>query len=131
MDARAREFVRQRAQRRCEYCRLPEAFDEWPFHLEHIIAVQHGGDDSPSNLGWACSRCNLHKGTNLISIDPETNQQTGLFNPRQQQWSDHFTIHEARILGITAVGRATLRLLRMNDARRVELRRELIEQQLF
>ena len=43
MDAEVRDFVRQRAGNRCEYCLLPEESDEWPFHVEHVIAKQHGG----------------------------------------------------------------------------------------
>jgi hypothetical protein len=42
MDAAVREFVRHRAGNRCEYCLLPDDSDEWPFHVEHVIAKQHG-----------------------------------------------------------------------------------------
>ena len=131
MDAATRAFVRERAQRRCEYCRLPDEADEWPFHVEHIVARQHGGMDDHENLCWACSRCNLHKGPNLVSVDPETRRQAPLFNPRNQIWPDHFVLRNARIVGQTEIGRATVRLLEMNSLRRVELRRELISQNLF
>lgn len=128
MDATTRHFVRQRAGLRCEYCRLPEHGDPYStFHLEHIIAKQHGGDDDPANLAWSCSRCNHRKGTNLASRDPETGIVVELFHPRQQAWRDHFDIRRARILGLSPVGRATVRLLDINDARRVRLRRELID----
>lgn len=131
MDSRTREFVRQRAGNRCEYCLLPEEVDEWPFHLEHVIARQHGGGDELDNLCWACSRCNLHKGPNLASLDPEAGTQVSLFNPRQLNWSDHFTVQSAKIVGLTPIGRATVKLLQMNDGRRVDLRIELIERGLF
>ena len=72
MDASTRQLVRQRAGSRCEYCRLPENAVDVPFHVEHIIARRHGGSDDPSNLCLACDRCNLHKGPNLNSIDPDT-----------------------------------------------------------
>jgi hypothetical protein len=131
MDAATREFVRRRADRRCEYCRLPEVADEWPFHVEHIVARQHGGDDRYENLCWACSRCNLHKGPNLASIDAKSGQVVSLFNPRMELWIEHFSLVDARVIGVTAVGRVTAQLLRMNDARRVALRRELIDQGHF
>jgi putative hemolysin len=51
-----REFVRQRAGSRCEYCHLPDFADEWPFHLEHVVARQHGGQSDPDNLCWSCRR---------------------------------------------------------------------------
>jgi 5-methylcytosine-specific restriction endonuclease McrA len=131
MDAGTREFVRQRARHRCEYCRLPDEADKWPFHVDHIVASQHGGTNVSENLCWACSRCNLFKGPNLVSINTETGRQVALFHPRTQHWEDHFAVHEARIVGLTETGRVTALLLRMNDTRRVELRNELIEQGLF
>jgi HNH endonuclease len=131
MDAATRYSVRQRAGGRCEYCRLPDEADEWPFHVEHVIAKQHGGHDGTDNLCWSCSRCNLYKGPNIASLDSLTGALAELFNPRQQPWGDHFTIHEARILGQTPVGRATVRLLNMNDSRRIDLRRDLMERGVF
>src|SRR3989304_2292324 len=132
MDANTRNLVRQRAGHRCEYCPLPEHADPYQtFHLEHVVAKQHGGDDDPANLAWACSRCNRLKGTNLSSRDPKTSATVELFHPRLHVWHDHFAIRGARILGLTPVGRATIQLLSINDVRRMRLRRELIDQGEF
>ncbi len=134
MDARTREFVRERACQRCEYCRfLENAVPYLVFHVDHIIAKQHIDEvsDDPQSLAWACSECNYHKGPNLVSIDPETKQQAGLFNPRLDDWSFHFVVREGGIVGITPTGRATARLLNMNAPRLVRLRRELIGQGKF
>ena len=49
-----------------------------------------------------------------------------IFNPRTENWEDHFVRQEAVILGVTAVGRATVELLNMNAAERVEMREELL-----
>jgi hypothetical protein len=38
IGAAVRELVRQRAGKRCEYCRLPQHVDEAKFHIEHIVA---------------------------------------------------------------------------------------------
>lgn len=65
MDAVAIQFVRQRARNRCEYCGLPQEFSGLRFHIEHIVARQHGGLDESNNLALACPECNLRKGTNL------------------------------------------------------------------
>jgi hypothetical protein len=52
-----------------------------------------------------------------------------LFNPREQEWSDHFALHDdGQIVGLTPIGRATARLLNMNAARRVELRLEWLDE---
>jgi len=59
MDSAVRELVRGRAKNRCEYCRLPQSAVLFaPFHIEHIVARQHGGGDDPSNLALACDGCN-------------------------------------------------------------------------
>ena len=43
MDAALHRLVRDRAGRRCEYCRLPEAESLVPFEIEHIIPRKHRG----------------------------------------------------------------------------------------
>jgi hypothetical protein len=110
---------------RCEYCRMAEAWEPFfPFHVEHIRARQHNGADTPDNLAYACNHCNLFKGPNLTSIDPDTGLLTPLFNPRMQLWSEHFVNRQGRLFGLTAVGRTTVFLLQMNVLHRVELRLE-------
>ncbi|NLS96502.1 MAG: HNH endonuclease [Planctomycetaceae bacterium] len=123
MDAETRQFVRRRARDVCEYCRIPQAATPLiPFHIEHIVARQHGGEDDPRQLALACDRCNAYKGPNLTSIDPDSGEIVLLFNPRLDEWGNHFMFRGGEIVGVTATGRATVRLLRMNDLRRVELR---------
>jgi hypothetical protein len=82
MDKGASDFVRQRAGNRCEYCGLPQDASALRFHIEHIIARQHGGNDDTMNLALACPECNYQKGTNLSGIDPDTGKTTLLFHPR-------------------------------------------------
>ena len=54
MDAELERLVRRRAGGRCEYCRLPQNAYPVAFEIDHIIAKQHGGSDSLSNLALAC-----------------------------------------------------------------------------
>ena len=126
MDAATRQRVRQRANHRCEYCHLPQSAAPFlSFHIEHIRASQHGGDDALDNLALACPDCNRHKGPNLSSIDPDTQQLVPLFNPRTNLWDECFDLEGPVIVGLNPVGRATARLLAMNDDIRVEMRAEL------
>ena len=116
-------IVRDRADDRCEYCQLHQ--DDSPLarlHIEHVIPKKHGGSDQLENLALACIDCNLHKGPNLTGIDPETDEITELFHPRRQRWSDHFAWAGIYIVGRTAVGRATVRVLDMNSDDRLALR---------
>ena len=84
ISAQIRAQVRERAQNACEYCHLHQ--DDSPLaalHVEHIIPKIYGGSDDLDNLALACIDCNLHKGTNLTGIDPETSEITQLFHPRR------------------------------------------------
>jgi hypothetical protein len=127
MSERIRQFVRTRANFRCEYCHIREEdLPLWPFHLDHIISEQHAGPTETGNLAWACQRRNLCKGTNLSSIDPDSRRVVRLFTPRGQIWDEHFQPRNERIAGLTATGGATIWLLQMNCRERLELRTELI-----
>ncbi len=125
MDSAISQLVRQRAGQRCEYCRLPQSASALRFHIEHIIARQHGGTDDPANLALACPECNYQKGPNLSSIDPDTGKVTPLFHPRSEQWSDHFAFNAARIVGKSPMGRTTVWLLEMNTGDRLRWREML------
>jgi len=128
MDASTKRMVRVRANNRCEYCRLPQAAQPYvTFHIEHIVPRKHKGSDDPSNLALACERCNASKGTDLAGIDIETGEVERLFDPRTQEWTDHFEFNGAYIAGKTPAGRATVAVLGMNEYRRVLLRAELLE----
>lgn len=126
MNPATRTAVRDRAADRCEYCHIRQT--DLPFavfHVEHVVARQHGGSDELDNLAYACQQCNLHKGPNLSSIDPVTGQLAAVFNPRQEWWPDHFLVQDALMVGITPCGRATVRLLQMNSHDRIALREQL------
>jgi len=122
------ELVRKRAGYRCEYCRLHQSQDRFHrFHIEHIVARKHRGIDDPANLALACHQCNLHKGSNLSGIDPDTNRLVRLFNPRGDSWHEHFSIRGFHIAGLTPIGRTTAWVLQINSEDRIELRRVLRE----
>jgi hypothetical protein len=126
------EAVRLRACNRCEYCRLPQAAFRRGFHTEHIVARQHGGSTNLDNLAFACWSCNLKKGPNLSGIDPETGEIAALFHPRKDKWPEHFSALVCTLIplgveirGLTPVGRATVRVLGLNEEMRQMVRYEL------
>jgi 5-methylcytosine-specific restriction endonuclease McrA len=100
-----RRQVIDRAGSCCEYCRFPQSVALFAFEMEHIIAEKHGGLTVLDNLALACPACNRAKGTDLGSIDPETDKLTPFFHPRTQTWQDHFTLAGATIVPQTAEGR--------------------------
>jgi 5-methylcytosine-specific restriction endonuclease McrA len=85
-----RRQVRERAGRRCEYCRHPDAFACAPFACEHVLPRSHGAGDTVAELAWSCPACNSHKSDKTCARDPLTGREVPLFNPRTQQWKHHF-----------------------------------------
>jgi len=120
-----RNAARERAGGRCEYCRMPESGTFFAHEADHVIAIQHGGETSLENLAIACIQCNRFKGPNIASVDPQTKRIVPLFNPRADQWSEHFRAEGGQIIPLTAVARATVALLNLGDLERVEARKLL------
>lgn len=123
ISAAVRRHVVKRAHRRCEYCQRHQ--DDSPLlslQVEHITARKHGGEDDADNLALACIDCNLRKGPNLTGIDPVTGAVTLLFHPRRDRWHEHFEWEGTEIVGLTAVGRTTIRVLELNSTDRIEVR---------
>ena len=123
ISAALRRQVRERASERCEYCLLTEVQAFFPHEPDHIIAQKHGGRSVLHNLALACFDCNRFKGSDIASVDPDSEVITRLFNPRVDRWTEHFRLDRGRIVPLTVVGRATERLLRLNLPHRVEIRR--------
>lgn len=123
MDETTKTYVRERAGHRCEYCQLHQ--DDSPLaklHIEPIVPKKHGGADDLNNLALACIDCNLHKGPNLTGIDPESQGVTELFHPRRHHCDDHFEWRGIYLVGRTAIGRTTVRVLQMNSDEQLALR---------
>jgi hypothetical protein len=114
--------VRQRAEARCEYCRMHEALQGATFHIEHIVPRSRGGVSSLENLAWACPGCNLRKSNRIEAHDPETGEIVPLFNPRLSRWREHFRWEGYWIVPMTPIGRATAMLLEFNHPRRIQIR---------
>ena len=131
ISPRVREQVKLRAiDNRCEYCFSPESLSKYSFQVDHVIPSRHGGDDSLSNLAWACFNCNNSKGTDIATF--EDGILTPLYNPRTQEWLAHFRVEQdGRMIGVTLEGSATIRLLQMNTLRIVQMRKILIDIKLW
>lgn len=111
-----RRRVARRARYRCGYCLTSEDVVGTPMDFEHIIPECKGGLTEEENLWLACSLCNSYKGSRTDYEDPVSGQVVKLFNPRQQVWREHFEWIDRgiRIIGLTAVGRATVDALQLN-----------------
>lgn len=126
-----RVLVVDRADRRCEYCLMPEWVAAHRHEPDHIVPRQHGGATEADNLALSCMRCNRRKGPNVGSFDPQTGKLTPFFNPRQQRWNHHFELVGPLIQPLTPEGRVTVKILGVNDDTRVAERRLLIQAGLY
>lgn len=126
-------LVAARAAHRCEYCRAPESIFNFPFEVEHIVPPKQGGSDDESNLALSCRACNLFKSSHLEYADPESGDETPLFNPRSDQWADCFRIdiETGAIVGRNATGRATIACLSINSSAQCAARMDWMRLGLF
>jgi len=116
--------VRQRANLLCEYCHASEQWQYVTFTIEHIIPLAKNGADTFDNLALACFHCNRKKSDRMTAIDPQSDAEVPLFNPRQDNWSNHFiwSADGLFIIGLTPVGRTTVTTLALNRERVINIR---------
>ena len=119
-----RSAVLNRANHCCEYCKARADYAFHTFTIDHIIPLSEHGSEDLDNYALACRNCNSCKHQQTSGEDPISGLQVPLFNPRSQSWSAHFSwsTDKTEVLGITAVGRATIFTLRMNRTAVVNLR---------
>ncbi|MEZ4592636.1 MAG: HNH endonuclease [Chloroflexota bacterium] len=124
-----RQRIIAAAQNRCEYCQTAQEISGAQMHIEHIQPLVLGGQSVFDNLCLACAWCNSYKGVSVTATDPETGEECRLFHPRQQRWADHFEWREDGIFveGKTAVGRATVGALKINNPYILPARRHWVE----
>ena len=132
VPAKTRQQVIERAGGRCEYCLAPELVGV-AMELDHILPLAEGGGHDPDNLCLACRHCNGFKSDFTTGLDPENNTEAPLYNPRTQNWQDHFRWDEsgAEITGITPTGRGTISRLGMNHEKRLIARQYWVRLGLF
>lgn len=116
LPARLQSAVVARANGQCEYCRTQQVI-VIAMEIDHIVPESAGGLTTLDNLCLACPTCNDYKHDYQTGIDPDTQKEAVLFNPRVQQWADHFTWTDGftTLVGLTPASRATVNRLHMND----------------
>lgn len=122
-----REFVAKRAYLCCEYCRLPADKSFFAFHIDHIVSLKHGGETEADNLAYACSICNVNKGSDVATFLGDRKTAVRFYNPRIDVWREHFYIETTGFLTAQSdIGAATIKVLDLNHPDSIIERRELI-----
>ncbi|NEQ74030.1 MAG: HNH endonuclease [Okeania sp. SIO2D1] len=123
------EKVRQRANYLCEYCHASEKWQYVTFTVDHIIPVNKAGSNSIDNLALACSTPPEESLIKLVLSDRQSGKEVPLFNPRNNLWQEHFiwSRDKTLIIGLTAIGRATIITLNLNRNRIINIRAADVE----
>ncbi len=123
-----RNTVFERAKLLCEYCQSPMDFSYQSFEIDHILPQSKNGSDDLDNLACSCAGCNAFKHNKTVDKDPFDNQITSFFHPRQMIWEQHFawSSDSLKIVGISNIGRTTVKSLQLNRIGLVNIRRLLL-----
>ncbi len=116
--------VRARANYLCEFCHANEQWQYVKFTADHVIPFSLGGSDRLDNLTLACFHCNRRKTNRLSAIDPQSQAEVPLFDPRKDSLQEHFiwSMDGLSIIGISTIGRATVAALLLNRERVIPIR---------
>lgn len=127
-SSKLNQKIIEAAGNRCGYCLSHQRYTMSKLEIEHLIPKSVGGTNAEENLWLSCGLCNRYKGTQTTGFDEETQKFHSLYNPRKQNWAEHFSwsADGAFIVGITPTGRATVNALKLNNDIAVEVRRHWI-----
>jgi hypothetical protein len=126
ISAELRREVVARAEGLYEYCLIHEEDTFFGCQVDHIISEKHGGATEAQNLAYACLFCNRHKGSDIGSVLP-SGTFSRFFNPRTDQWAEHFSFAADGITiePRTEIAEVTARILGFNAEERLVEREAL------
>ena len=128
VSKKLRQKIARRAKERCGYCLVSALITGVDLQVEHLWPTSKGGLTVEENLWLACAECNQRKVDRTLVVDSLTKKSVPVFNPRQDDWKAHFrwSADGTEVVGITAVGRATVAALQLNRPARVSARRRWV-----
>ena len=71
------------------------------------------------------TKCSMHT-ANISTILFLGGELIPLFNPRTQNWFNHFEVKRGEVLSLSTIGEATIKLLDINQSARVDARFEMM-----
>ena len=108
-----------RANECCEYCLKSNLVAYISHQIDHIINLKHGGNNNIDNLSYACYFCNVNKGSDIGTMLLPERTFIRLYNPRTDNWNDHFEIFEGKFYPKTPIAEATIKILQLNEIERI------------
>lgn len=121
INASTRQFVRQRANFSCEYCRVHESDVGNELTIDHFQPRIEGGADTLDNLVYCCFSCNQCK----RDYWPKAAADPHLWNPRREPFSLHFLeLDDGTLQPLSETGAFSLRLLHLNRSALIDYRKK-------
>jgi HNH endonuclease len=129
ISVRLQRQIRSQFRDCCAYCQTSESLLALTFEFEHIMPTSAGGETQLENLCLACPSCNRFKASRQMGMDSVTGETVRLFHPQLDDWGSHFRWSEdaTEIVALTATGRVTIELLRMNRPMLIDARAMWVE----
>jgi len=123
-----KEAVVLRASNCCEYCKSQDKYSPTSFTIDHIIPESLDGTSIFENLAYACFLCNRLKSNKIKTFDELSEKWVPLFNPRTDNWDEHFAWNQEAtlIIGTTIIGRCCVKELKLNREKLIEYRNCII-----
>lgn len=111
------DLVAEDARLQYGYCRCPQRVLPYRLEVEHLLPISLRGTDERDNLRLSCHRCNKLRSNRTRVMDPLTGEDVPIFNPRRDDWNEHFAweLGGVLIVGLTTCGRGTVAALELND----------------
>jgi hypothetical protein len=127
VNRKIRRKVRERAGARCEYCHIaPPAYKA--FCIDHAVALQHGGRTALEILhSPACIATRTRARTSRERTRRRISLSGCLIPARMADRA--FRVVGATLIGLTAIGRATIQVLAINEPAFLEVREILLTEQ--
>jgi hypothetical protein len=95
--------------------------------IDHIISIKHGGKTKAENLAYACPICNGNKGSDLGTIlDQQSDKIVRFFNPRKDNWFEHFEVDNGFLLAKSDIGASTIKIFDFNREQDILYRQKLM-----
>ena len=126
------QYVRERFNYHCGYCGVSEVDAGGELTVDHYQPVSAHGDDSDTNLVYACVRCNLYK-SDYWPTPQEAAAGLRVLHPLRDDLALHLRENvSGHLEALTDSGRAHLSILKLNRSQLVayRLREKATQQQI-
>ena len=124
VDIALRREYHRRALGLCEYCHTAEQWQYVPLPWITSCGYRRVAPNTPRQSGAGLFSLQSAQGRSPAGNRPKDAKLVALFHPRRHRWDEHFiwSADGLRIVGLTAIGRATIAALDLNRQRVVHIR---------